>query len=121
MLLGLPDGRGTLRGAPWLTLMLGFFLLNILLLGAEVWVAHLIGPVTTNAATAVAEGQVYLPYLIAWGMPLVVWAAVLAIAVFGVAELVRWWLARTLPAKAAEHYEKDAAAFRGPLTGPRKY
>jgi hypothetical protein len=121
MLLGLPGGRGTLRGAPWLTLMLGFFLLNILLLGAEVWVAHLIGPVTTNAATAVAEGQVYLPYLIAWGMPLVVWAAVLAIAVFGVAELVRWWLARTLPATAAEHYEKDAAAFRGPLTGPRKY
>jgi hypothetical protein len=120
MLLGLPGGGGTLRGAPWLTLMLGFFLLNILLLGAEIWVAHLVGPATTNAATAVADGQIYVPYLIAWGMPLVAWAAVLAIAVFGLAEFVRWRLARTLPAEAARQYQQDAAAFRDPLTGPRR-
>jgi hypothetical protein len=120
MLLGLSGGRGTLHGAPWLTLMLGFFLLNILLLGAEVWVAHLVGPVTTDAARAVADGQIYLPYLIAWGMPLVAWAAVLAIAVFGLAELARWWLARTLPATAAGDYEKHAASFRDRLAGPRR-
>ena len=29
MLLGLPGGEGTLTGAPWVTLMLGFGLLNI--------------------------------------------------------------------------------------------
>jgi hypothetical protein len=121
MLLGLPGGQGTLRGGPWLTLMLGVFLLNILLLGAEIWVAHLIAPVTTDAAQAVAEGKVYLPYLIGWGMPLVTWAAVLAIVVFGAAEFVRWRLARTLPAEAAGQYEKDAAAFRDPLIAPRKY
>jgi hypothetical protein len=120
MLLGLRGGKGTLRGGPWLTLMLGFFLLNILLLGAEIWVAHLIAPVTTNAAQAVAEGKIYLPYLIEWGMPLVVWAAVLAIVVFGAAEYVRWRLACKLPTTVAEHYKTEAAAFRDPLTGLRK-
>ena len=108
-------------GGSWVTLMLGFGSLNILLLGVEIWVAHLVGPVTTDAAKAVAKGQVYLPYLIAWGVPLVVWAGVLAIAVFGLAEFARWWLARTLPAQTAERYQQDAAAFRGPLTAPRKY
>ncbi len=60
MLLGLPGGKDTFKGAPWVTLMLGFGLLNILLLGAGIWVAHLVGPVTSDAAEALAEGA-YLP------------------------------------------------------------
>ena len=39
-LLGLRRSRGTLVGGPWVTLMLGFGTLNIVLLGAEIWVAH---------------------------------------------------------------------------------
>ena len=121
MLLGLRGSQGTLRGGPWLTLMLGFFLLNTLMLGAQIWVAHLIGAVNTDAAKAVAHGQVYLPYLIGSGVPLVVWAAVLAIAVFGAAQFAWWRRARTLPADAAERYVNDAAAFRNPLAAPRKF
>ena len=81
MLLGLPGGRGTLIGGPWITLMLGFSVLNIVLLGAEIWVAHLVGPVTSNAADALArpQGKIYLSYVITSGVPLLVWAAVLAV------------------------------------------
>ena len=57
MLLGLPGSRGTLIGGPWITLMLGFSMLNIVMLGAEIWVAHLVGPVTSNAADAIARPQ----------------------------------------------------------------
>ena len=80
MLLGLPGSRGTLIGGPWVTLMLAFGLLNTLLLGAEIWVAHLVGPVTSNAAEALArpQGKIYLSYVITSGVPLLVWAAVLA-------------------------------------------
>ena len=69
MLLGLQDSRGTLVGGPWVTLMLGFGSLNILLLSAAIWVAHLVGPVTSDAATALSAkpGQIYLPYLITSG------------------------------------------------------
>ena len=121
MLLGLRGSRGTLRGGPWLTLMLGFFLLNILMLGAQIWAAHLIGPVTSDAGQAVARGQVYLPYLTGQGVPLVVWAAVLAVAVFGAAEFARWRRHRALPAGAARDYADDAAAFRNGLTAPRRF
>jgi len=55
MLLGLGGTAGTLRGASWVTLMLGFGTLNLVLLGAEIWVAHLVGAVTSNAAEALSS------------------------------------------------------------------
>ncbi len=123
MLLGLPGSRGTLAGAPWVTLMLGFGLLNIVLLAAEIWVAHLVGPVTGDAAGAVSrpQGKIYLPYVITSGVPLLVWAAVLAVLAFGLAEAPRWLLARRLSGEAARRYRDQAAAFRDPLTGPRSH
>jgi hypothetical protein len=120
MLIGLPGSGDTLRGGPWITLMLGFGLLNILLLGAEIWIAHLVGPVSQNAGTAVTHGQIYLSYVVTSGLPLVAWAAVLAIAVFGLAEARRWWRARELPRQAADEYKQDAEEFIGSLPAARK-
>src|SRR5208337_590558 len=57
MLLGLTGGQGTLIGGSWVTLMLGFSVLNTVLLGAEIWVAHLVGPVTSDAADALSRPQ----------------------------------------------------------------
>ncbi len=123
MLFGLPGGGGTLRGGSWVTLMLAFSVLNTLMLGAETWVAHLVGPVTSDAADALSgpPGKIYLSYVITSGVPLVVWAAVLAIGVAGLIEAVRWLLTRQLPAAAARDYREEAATFRDPLTEPRKY
>jgi len=123
MLLGLPGSKGTLIGGPWITLMLAFSLLNTVLLGAEIWVAHLVGPVTSDAADALSglPGKIYLPYVITSGIPLLVWAAVLAVLAFGVTEGVRWLRASQLTGDTAEQYEIQAAAFRDPVTGPRKY
>ncbi len=120
MLLGLPGSKGTLVGGPWVTLMLGFALLNIVMLGAEIWVAHLVGPVTSDAAELLSgtPGHIYLPYVITSGGPLLVWAAVLAVLVFGAAEGVRWWRTRRLPDETAREYRYQAAAFRDPQTGP---
>ena len=103
MLLGLPGSRGTLIGGPWVTLMLGFSLLNTVLLGAEIWVAHLVGPVTSNAADALSrpQGKIYLPYVITSGVPLLVWAAVLAVLAFGLIEGVRWLRTRQLRGETA--------------------
>jgi hypothetical protein len=119
MLLGLRGSAGTLIGGSWVTLMLGFGSLNILLLGAEIWVAHLVGPVTEDAAKALSAkpGQIYLPYVITSGVPLLVWAVVLAVLVFGAVEAVRWLLAIRLPEKMAEEYEEQAAEFRTGLSG----
>jgi len=123
MLLGLGDSRGTLVGASWVTLMLGFGTLNIVLLGGEIWVAHLVGPVTSDAAEALSSspGKIYLPYVITSGVPLLVWAAVLVIVAFGLVEGVRWLLTRQLPEAAATQYKGGAEAFRNPLTGPDRY
>jgi hypothetical protein len=123
MLLGLPGSQGTLIGGPWVTLMLAFSMLNTLLLCAEIWVAHLVGPVTTNATDALSQpqGKIYLPFVIASGVPLVVWAAVLAALAFGLIEGVRWLRHHQLPAGMARDYRDQAATFRDPLTGPRKY
>jgi hypothetical protein len=122
MLLGLQYSRGTLVGGPWVTLMLGFGSLNILLLGAEIWVAHLAGSVTNDTATALSAqpGQIYLPYLITSGVPLLVWAMLLVIAVFGVVEAVHWLRADKLPTDMAEEYENDASAFWAPLAARLK-
>ncbi len=121
MLLGLRGSQGTLIGGPWVTLMLGFSTLNTVLLGAAIWVAHLVGPVTSNAAEALArpQGKIYLSYVITSGVPLLVWAAVLAVLGFGLTEAVRWL--RTHQLTEAEEYQDQAAAFRNPLTEPRKY
>jgi hypothetical protein len=123
MLLGLRGSRGTLIGGPWVTLMLGFATLNIVLLGAAIWVAHLVGPVTSDAAEALArpQGKIYLSYVITSGVPLLVWAAVAAILGFGLTEAVRWLRTRRLPGDTAREYQDQAAAFRDPLTEPRKY
>ena len=123
MLLGLPGSGKTLIGGPWVTLMLAFSLLNTLMLGAQIWVAHLVGPVTSDAADALskAPGKIYLPQVIISGIPLIVWAAVAAVLAFGITEAVRWLLARQLTDQTAGEYRKQAAAFRDPLTGPRAY
>jgi hypothetical protein len=121
MLLGLPGSRGTLTGGPWVTLMLAFSLLNTVLLGAEIWVAHLVGPVTSNAADALSQpqGKIYLSYVITSGIPLLVWAAVLAVLVFGLIEAGRWLWTRRL--RGDTEYLDQAKAFRDSLTEPDKY
>jgi hypothetical protein len=123
MLLGLHGSGGTLAGGPWVTLMLAFGLLNTLLLAAEIWVAHLVGPVTGDAAGALSgpPGKIYLPYVITSGIPLIAWAAVLAVLVFGIIEGARWLRASQLGGDMAGKYRNQATAFRNPLTGPRKY
>jgi hypothetical protein len=121
MLLGLAGERGIFKGAPWVTLMLGFGLLNIVLLNAGIWVAHLVSPVTSDAAEAVAKGQIYLPYLVTSGAPLLAWAAVLALVAFALAELGRFVFSGGLPAAAAAQYRAQAKAFREAQTGPREY
>jgi len=120
MLLGLPGSQGTLIGGSWVTLMLGFSVLNTLMLAAEIWVAHLVGPVTSSAADAISSrpGKIYLPYVITSGVPLLVWAAVLAIVAFGLIEGVRWLRTRLLPGDTAGQYQNQAAAFRNRLTEP---
>jgi hypothetical protein len=122
-LVGLGGGQGTISGGSWVTLMLGFGLLNTVLLGTEIWVAHLVGPVTSDAVSALAgtPGKIYLPYVITSGVPLVAWAAVLAVLAFGAVEAIRWFLTRHLPPATARQYEAQTAGFRDPLTGPRKY
>ena len=122
MLLGLPGSRGTLIGGPWITLMLAFSMLNTLLLGAEIWVAHLVGPVTSNAADALGpQGKIYLPGVIASAVALVAWATMLAVLAFALVEGARWLGTRTLLGETAKDYRDHAATFRNPLTAPRKY
>jgi hypothetical protein len=84
---------------------------------------HLVGPVTSDAAEALSSspGKIYLPYVITSGVPLLVWAVVLVILAFGLAEGLRWLLARQLPEAAARQYREAAAAYREPLAGPEKY
>jgi len=120
MLLGLRGSAGTLIGGSWVTLMLGFGTLNIALLGAEIWVAHLVGPVTSDAAKALSArpGQIYLPNVITSGMPLLVWALVLAVLAFGAVEAVRWLRAIRLPGGEISDYQADAADFRARLGEP---
>jgi len=97
-LLGLSGGQGTLTGGPWVTLMLGFTILNTVMLGAVIWVAHLVGPVTSNAVAALARprGEIYIPDVVTSGVPLVVWAAVLAGLAFVLVEIIRMRLTRQM-------------------------
>ena len=111
VLLGLRGSGGTMFGGSWVTLMLGFGSLNILLLGADIWVAHLVGPVTSDAAKALSAkpGRIYVSPVITSGVPILVWAVVLAAVVFGAVEAVRWLRAVKLPKDMAGEYEKQSA------------
>lgn len=114
VLLGISGGSGeAFFGGPWVTLMLAFSVLNTFMLGAQIWVAHLVGPVTSNAAAALGRprGKIYLPYVITSGVPLVVSAAVVAILAFAVAELVRWLRADEIPGGMTLEYEGKAREF----------
>src|SRR5260370_28529880 len=102
MVAGLAGSRGALIGGPWVTLMLGFILLNTVMLGTGIWVAHLVGPVTSDAGDVAGSHAIYVPYLITSGVPLVAGAAVVAVVVFWLVELARWWWGRPLPAALRE-------------------
>ena len=117
VLLGLRDSGGTMAGGSWVTLMLGFGSLNILLLGAEIWVAHLVGPVTSDAAEALSAkpGQIYLSHVITSGVPLLVWAVVLAAVVFGAVEAVRWLRAAKLPETDGRRVRKAGRGIQDQL------
>jgi hypothetical protein len=98
--------------------MLAFGLLNTVMLGAEIWIAHIVGPVTNSAvsnspaaALAGPDAKLYLPYVITSGTPLVAWAAVVTSLVFGLAELARWWRARRMPAGMCQAYQEQARDF----------
>jgi hypothetical protein len=120
MLLGLADGPGTLTGGPWVTLALAFSLLNTVMLGVGIWVAHLVGPVTGDAAVAARTHAIYLPYVITSGVPLVALATVAVVLVFGLTELLRWWRAHRLPAAMTDAYRRQAEAFMSRQPGSRK-
>jgi CHAT domain-containing protein len=120
-LLGLRGPSRSLAGGSWVTLMLAFSVLNTVTLAAQTSVAHLVGPVTSDAAAARVQGKIYLPSLIISGVPLVVWAAVLAILACGAAEAARWLRTARLPEVAVQQYREQAAAFRDSLTGPRRH
>jgi hypothetical protein len=111
MILGLRGSRGTLTGGPFVTLAMGFVLLNAVLLGVGIWVAHLVGPVTSDAAAAAGARAIYVPYLITSGIPLVAWAALAAVVVFGLVEVGRWWRVRQLPSAMHDAYRDQARAF----------
>jgi hypothetical protein len=98
--------------------MLAFGALNVLLLGAEIWVAHLVGPVTSDPARALSArpGQIYLSRLVSSGMPLLFWALVLAVVVFAAAEMARCLV--TVKLAQASRYEEDTARFRADLPAP---
>lgn len=112
-LLGIgKNGEHTLPGGPWVTLVLAFSLLNVTMLSVLIWVAHLVGPVTTSAGDAASHAKIYLPYLITAGTPIVVFAAVAAAVVFLAAETFRWLLASRLPDSEVDAYQKRTKAFR---------
>ena len=106
------DGKHTLPGGPWMTLALAFSLLNVVMLSALIWVAHLVGPVTASASDAAAHAKIYIPYVITSGVPIVVFAAVVVTVVFLTAEIIRWRLASRLPDKVLEAYQERANALR---------
>lgn len=112
-LLGI--GRGgthTLLGGSWVTLALAFSVLNVTMLSVTIWVAHLVGPVTANAGDAASRATIYVPYVITSGVPIVVFAAVVAAIVFLAAEFIRPRLASRLPDTVVRAYQERAKAFR---------
>ena len=111
-----PYARQTLPGGPLVTLLLAFGVLNMVLLAVGIWVAHLVGPVTTDAATAAGAAatthpQLYLPYLITTGVPLVALAAGAAVLVFGLIIGVCWWWPPPISKDDQREYREDAERF----------
>src|SRR5260370_21712676 len=94
MVAGLAGSRGALIGGPWVTLMLGFILLNTVMLGTGIWVAHLVGPVTSDAGDVAGSHAIYVPYLITSGVPLVAVVAVAPAVAFGLVEVAPGALVR---------------------------
>jgi len=111
VLLGAERGRGIrLPGGPLVTLALGFSALNIVMFGVLSWIAHIVGPVTTDARAAVSASQpkIYVPYAITVGIPIVALAAVAAVVAFGVVEICRWRSARQVPPDDLDAYRARA-------------
>ena len=111
-----PLARGTLPGGPLVTLLLAFGVLNMVLLAVGIWVAHLVGPVTTDAATAAGTAttkhpQLYLPYLVSIGVPLVALAAGAAVLVFGLIILACWLWVRPIPKAEQNTFRAGAEQF----------
>jgi hypothetical protein len=115
------DWRETLPGGPAVTLLLAFGLLNAVMLGAQTWVAHLVGSVTTDAGIAAAHEQIYLPYVITSGLPLAVWLIVVAVAVFAGIQSLRWLLASSLPSYVLADYQERTASFMDSLPAPLRH
>ena len=111
--LGVSGSRGTLFGGPWVILVLAFSLLNTAMLGAGIVVAHIVGPVTSNATVAVAppHRMIYLPYLITAGVPLAALAALAAGGVFTMTELARRLRPRQLPEEMRKAYQEQYRAL----------
>jgi hypothetical protein len=74
--------------------------------------------VTSSAAKALSAkpGQIYLPSVITSGMPLLVWAVVLAVLVFGVVEAVRWLRTEDVPGEMTGEYQDQAKRFMSSLS-----
>ena len=67
------------------------------------------------------QGKIYLSYVITSGIPLLVWAAVLAVLTFG---LIRGRQVAADPSagrRNGREYRDQAAAFRDPLAKPRNH
>ena len=106
------NGKHTLPGGPWVALVLGFSLLNVIMLSVLIWVAHLVGPVTTSASDAAGHAKIYVPYVITSGVPVVVFAAVAVAIAFLAAEIVRWRLASRLPDTVVGAYQERTKTLR---------
>jgi len=105
------SGRYSLPGGPWVTMVLAFSLLNVIMLSVLIWVAHIVGPVTTSASDAISHAKIYIPYVITSGVPIVVFAAVVAALLFVAVEFIRWRLASALPVAVAGAYQERTNAL----------
>lgn len=104
------DRPARLPGGPLVTAALAFSVANLVLLGLLIWVAHVVGPVTTGGRAA---GHIWLPGLIVFGVPLAALAAVAAAAVFLLAQTARCLCPPGLPAAVLAAYRRDADQVRG--------
>jgi hypothetical protein len=112
--------KGRLVGGPLVALALGFSILNVVMLGVLIWVAHIVGPVTTDARAAVKAfpQEIYVPYGIGIGVPLVALAAVVAVIIFAVVQFCRWLAVRPLPAAERAGYERRAESKQAGIWDP---
>ena len=109
-LLGIgPDWKRSVPGGAWVTLMLAFSVLNVVLLGVLIWVAHIVGPVTGDVGSA--DGKLYLPALVTGGVPVLGWTAAVVAIGFAVVEVVLWLRSSTVPGPVLEDYQRRAAAY----------